>query len=182
MKAGFIDLLLDSIGWVLLKTLIFALAILAGIGIGMLALTVGTALAGGNFGFEYEMPVQGGLMWVMAILPQIAFVFWGGMWFVRSENVEAKHWTMIAGLQAFLLTGFLMAAMPGGLFTKVVAFAVTTGLMIGLNRCVRKFGAYQFRRGLDHFDLLMAENVARRAELKEKFGTVSSSAEDLGIS
>jgi hypothetical protein len=104
------------------------------------------------------------------------------MWFVRSENVEAKHWTIIAALQAFLLTGCLMTAIPDGVFTKVVALAVTTGLVIGLNRCVRKYGAYQFRRGLDHFDLLMAENVARRAELKEKFGTVSSSAEDLGIS
>lgn len=182
MKAGFIDLLLDSVGWVLLKTFVFALAIFAGVGIGILALIIGTSVGGGRFGFESGMPVQGGLRWVMALLPQVAFVFWGGMWFVRSENVEAKHWTIVAGLQAFLLTACLLTALPGGVFTRVVALAVTTGLMIGLNRCVRKFGAYQYRRGLDHFDLLMAENVARRAELNEKFGTVSSSAEELGIS
>jgi hypothetical protein len=183
MKAGFIDLLLDSIGWVLLKTLVFALAIFAGVGIGMVALMVGTGLGGGEFGFDSSaaMPVQGGLMWVMALLPQVGFVFWAGMWFVRSEKVEAKHWTIVAGVQAFLMTGCLMTALPGGIFPRIVAFAVTTGLMIGLNRCVRRYGAYQFRRGVDHLDLLMAENVARRKELKEKFGTVSSSAEDLGI-
>lgn len=182
MKAGFIDLLLDSIGWVLLKTLVFALAIFAGVGIGMVALTVGTGLGGGGFGFDAGMPIQGGLMYVLAVLPQVAFVFWAGMWFVRSENVEAKHWMIIAGLQAYLLTGCFMTAMPGGIFARVVAIAVTTGLVIGLNRCVRRYGAYQFRRGLDHFDLLMSENVARREELKKKFGTVSSSAEELGIS
>ena len=182
MKAGFIDLLLDSIGWVLVKALIFALAILTGVGIATLALMVGTGVGGGGFGFETGMPIQEGLMWVLAILPQVALVFWSGMWFMRSENVEARHWAIIAGLQAYLLTGCLMTAMPGGVFPRVVAVAVTTALMIGLNRCVRKFGKFQYRRGLDHFDLLAAENVARRKELKEKFGTVSSSAEDLGIS
>ncbi len=182
MKAGFIDLLLDSIGWVLLKAAVFALAIFAGVGIGVLALMAGTSLGGGGFGFDAGMPIQEGLMYVLAMLPQVAFVFWAGMWFVRSENVEARHWTIIAGLQAYLLTGCLMTAMPGGIFPRIVALAVTTGLMIVLSRGVRKYGNFQYRRGLDHFDLLMSENVARRAELKEKFGTVSSSAEDLGIS
>jgi hypothetical protein len=181
MKAGFIELLVESIGWVLVKTLVFALAILAGVGIGIVALMIGAALDGGGFGSGGELSVQDGLMWVMALLPQVGFVFWSGMWFVRSENVEAKHWTILAGVQAFLLTGCLMIVLPMGIFPKIVAFAVTTGLVIGLNRCVRKYGAHQFRRGVDHLDLLMAENVARRAELRKKFGTVSSSAEDLGI-
>jgi hypothetical protein len=184
MKAGFIDLLLDSIGWVLVKAWVFALAILTGVGMAILALMAGTAVGGGGFGFAAGsgMPIQEGLMWVLALLPQVAFVFWAGMYFVRSENVEARHWTIIAGLQAYLLTGCLMMAMPGGIFARVVAVAVTTALMIGLSRGVKKFGNFQYRRGLDHFDLLMSENVARRKELKEKFGTVSSSAEDLGIS
>jgi hypothetical protein len=183
MKAGFIELLVDSIGWVLLKTLVFALAILAGLGIGIVALMVGAGVGGGGFGSGAELSVQDGLMWVMAILPQVGFVFWSGMWFVRSENVEAKHWMILAGVQAYLLTGCLMTiVLPMGIFQKIVAMAVTTALMIGLKRCVRRYGAHQFRRGVDHLDLLMSENVARRQELKEKFGTVSSSAEELGIS
>lgn len=183
MKAGFIELLVDSIGWVLLKALVFAMAILSGAGIGVLSLMAGTALAKGSFGYAggSEVGIQGGLMYVLAVLPIIAFVFWTGMWFIRSENVEAKHWNILATLQAFMITGIFIMAIPGGIFPKVAAVLITVTLTTALRRGVRRYGKFEANRGQNHLEELLAANVERRAGLEKKFGTVSSSAEDLGI-
>ena len=134
VKAGIIDILVDSFGWVVGKALLFALAVVAGFGMGVIALAAGTAAGGGGFGFASINPgIHTHLVVVASLLPLVACVFWAGMWFVRSENAGAREWGVIAGIHTILLVACFTAALPSGWLSKAAAWglALAMPLMLG---------------------------------------------------
>jgi hypothetical protein len=182
MKAGIIDLFVDSFGWVLGKTFLFALAVMTGMAIGGFALWAGTKTGGDAFGFNGgEASIFSHLASVIAILPQIVLLFWAGMVFVRSEGAEMRHWGYVASLEALLLTVCFSKALPGGVGAQIVAWTVTLVSIGVLRVCLRKIEGWKMQRGMDHLAQLEEFNNARRAELKEKFGTENTSARELGF-
>ncbi len=182
MKAGIIDLFVDSFGWVLGKTLLFALAVMGGLAIGGFGLWAATQAVSGEFAFQAGgIPVFHHLSWVTALLPQILLLFWAGMVFVRSEMAEMKHWGQVAAIQALLMVGCFARALPDGMLPQILAWGLTLGGIAGLFALLRKIGSWQLNRGMDHLARLEELNNARRAEMKEKFGTENTSARELGI-
>lgn len=182
MKAGIIDIFADTFGWVLGKAAIFAVAILLGVGIGACALSAGTAVGTGGFGFRGgSHPIHGQLSVVTAILPQIFVIFWAGMAFVRSEKAEGKHWVGVIAMEALAMTGCFAAAMPGGLIPQIAAWSVVIGGIAAVYYAVMLLERRQMRRGMDHLARLEMENSIRREEMKIKYGTTSTSARDLGL-
>lgn len=182
MKAGIIDIFADAFGWVLAKTAVFALAVLAGIAIGGLGLWAGSEAAGGFFGFkDGSHPVFKQLRWVTALLPQIIVVFWAGMVFVRSEQAEMKHWLQVVALEAGVMAWFLSGALPDGWLAVTVTWITTLAGVAALVWAGRRLERRHLRRGLEHLARLEEENRLRRAWMKETYGTESVSARELGI-
>lgn len=182
MKAGFIDLLLSTIGWVVGKTALFALAVMLGIVTGGAGLWLGTMAGQGDFGFRAgDLPIFGYLTVVGAILPQVLLMLWAGFCYVRSEKAGAWEWLRVVALQAALMLICFALAMPTGILPQLVAWGVVLGLLAVMAKIVRKAGNYQLQRGMNHLEKLKEENVIRRQELQKKFGTVSTGAEELGI-
>lgn len=182
MKAGFIDILLGSMCWVLGRAALFALAILAGIGLGGFALWAATSAAGGGFGFpQGSHPVHHYLIWIAALIPQLLLLFWAGILFVRSEGMEMKHWGRVAALQALLMVFCFSRALPDGWLAQTVAWGIVLGGAALQTLILRALERRRTRRGMDYLAALTERNAARRAELKEKYGTTSASARELGI-
>lgn len=182
MKAGFIDLLLSTIGWVVGKTALFALAVMLGILTGGAGLWLGTMAGNGSFGFRAgELPIFGYLTVVGAILPQVLLMLWAGFAYVRSEKAGAWEWLRVVALQAALMLICFALAMPEGILPQLVAWTVALGLLALMAKGLRKAGDHQLQRGLNHLEKLKEDNARRRQELHAKFGTVSTGAEDLGI-
>jgi hypothetical protein len=181
MKSGIIDILVDAFGWVLGKTGLFMLAIVTGVVIGASALCAGTMSGGGIFGFRDIASVPGFLMWVSAILPQGVLLFWAGLIFVRSEDVEAKHWGRLVALQAILLTACCSRGLPSGLLPGLVAWSIVFAGIAAVTTGLRRFACLRQRRGEEHLAHLEEMNALRREELKAKFGTESVGARELGI-
>jgi len=181
MKSGIIDIFADAFGWVLGKTGIFLLAVVTGVVIGAAGLWAGTMAGDGVFGFRDVASVPGFLMWVSAILPQGVLLFWAGIIFVRSENVEAKHWGQLVAMQAILLAGCCSRGLPNGLFPPLVAWSVVLGGIAAVITGLRRMERRRLRRGEEHLAQLEEMNARKREELKAKFGTVSASARELGI-
>jgi hypothetical protein len=181
MKAGIIDIFLDSFGWVLGKTTVFAFAVMLGVAIGSCALFAGTRVGGGELEFSPgALPIYQYLGVVTAILPQLLVVFWAGMVFVRSESASAGHWVSIVAAEALVLTGCFSRALPGTL-AQVVAWIVTLSLIGGVAAIISKLEHWKVKRGVDHLERLQEENLVRRAGLKEKYGTENAGAGELGI-
>jgi len=164
------------------KAFLFAIAVMAGIAISGISLWAGTYAGGGEFGFEAGKPIQEHLKVVMAVLPQIILLLWAGMLFVRSEKAGPRHWMIVAGFEALLMTGCFAAALPGGLLAQLVTWMVVITLIGGLATSVEASQTWQARRGADHLESLKEADVRRREELRGKFGTVSAGAEELGFS
>jgi hypothetical protein len=182
MKAGFIDLLLSTIGWVVGKTALFALAVMLGIVTGGAGLWLGSMAGDGGFGFRAgDQAIFGYLSVVGAILPQVVLMLWAGISYVRSEKAGAWAWLRVVAMQAALMLICFALAMPEGILPQVIAWGVALGLLALMAKIVRKVGNHQLQRGLNHLEKLKEDNVRRREELKEKFGTVSTGAEELGI-
>ncbi|MEK7953528.1 hypothetical protein [Luteolibacter soli] len=181
MKSGIIDIFLDAFGWVLGKTGLFALAILTGIALGALGLWAGTMSGIGTFGFRADKPILEHITWVGAILPQVLLMFWAGMLFVRSEAVGAKHWGQVVAAQALLLVFCCADAMPEGLLPRMIAWSIVAVGIAGMAAGLRWLAGWVQRRGEAHLAHLEEENALRREELKEKYGTVSVGARELGI-
>lgn len=182
MKSGIIDIFAESLGWVLGKASLFALAVLLGIGIGGLALMAGTSVGGGEFRFDSgDNPIHQQLSVVTAILPQVLVVFWAGIIFVRSEQASVYHWVAIIALEALAMTASFSRAIPGGWMAQTVAWTVTVGGIVAVTHLVKLLEGRKQKRGLDHLEQLQLANAIRRDELRHKYGTFSASAEDLGI-
>ncbi|MCW1922060.1 hypothetical protein OKA05_05815 [Luteolibacter arcticus] len=181
MKSGIIDIFADAFGWVLGKAGLFVLAVVTGVLIGAAGLWAGTKTGDGAFGFREVASVPGFLMWVGAILPQGVLMFWAGMIFVRSESVEAKHWGQLAAIQAILLTLCCSKGLPEGLLSRVVAWSVVFAGVAAVTTGLRRLEGRRQRRGEEHLARLEEENALRREELKDKFGTESVGARELGI-
>jgi hypothetical protein len=181
MKSGIIDIFADAFGWVLGKAAFFALAVVTGVVIGAAGLWAGTEAGDGGFGFREIASVPGFLMWVSAILPQGVLLFWAGMIFVRSEDVEAKHWGRLAAMQAILLAGCCSRGIPGGFLPPVVTWSVVLAGVATVIVSLRWLEGRRQRRGEEHLAQLEEMNALRRAELKAKFGTDSAGARELGI-
>jgi hypothetical protein len=181
MKSGIIDIFLEAFGWVLGKAGLFVLAILTGLALGGLGLWAGAMTAGGNFGFPASAPIYEHLTWVSAILPQVILLFWAGMIFVRSEAVEGKHWGQVAALQALLLTACCSGALPDGWLPRAVAWSVVLAGIAAMTFGLRRLEGWRQRRGEKHLARLEEMNARRREELKEKFGTESAGARELGV-
>jgi hypothetical protein len=181
MKSGIIDIFADAFGWVLGKAGLFVLAVVTGVVIGAAGLWAGTRMGDGGFGFRDVASVPGFLMWVSAILPQGVLLFWAGMIFVRSEDVEAKHWGRLVAMQAILLAGCCSRGLPDGILPPVVAWSVVFAGIAAVIIGLRWLEGRRQRRGEEHLAQLEEMNVLRRAELKAKFGTDSAGARELGI-
>jgi hypothetical protein len=182
MKAGFLDLLLGTVAWVVGKTFLFALAVMLGLLTGGAGLWLGTIAGQGEFGFRAgDLPIFGYLTVVGAILPQVLLMLWAGFVYVRSEKAGAWDWLRVVAMQAALLLICFALALPQGLMPQMVAWGVALGLLALQAKMVRKSCNIQLQRGINHLEKLKEDNVRRREELNEKFGTVSTGAEELGI-
>ena len=181
MKAGIIDIFAESFGWVLGKTTLYAMAVGTGIGIGACALWAGTAAGSGELRFDAAPGIHQHLAMVTAILPQVLVAFWMGMVFVRSENADAKHWVSVVALEALVMTACFSRAIPGGWLAQFAAWMVAVALIAAVEVAVVFLEFRKAKRGVDHLVRLLQENAGRRAALKEKVGTESAGAEDLGI-
>ncbi len=182
MKAGIIDIFAESLGWVLGKTALFAMAAGLGVGIGASALWAGTAAGTGGFGFPAgSHPIHAQLSVVTAILPQVLVIFWAGMIFVRSETATARHWISIVALEALAMTACFARALPAGWLPQIAAWSVVIGGIAAAWYAVMALERMSLKRGLDHLARLQMANAIRREEMKRKFGTESAGAEDLGI-
>jgi hypothetical protein len=182
MKSGIIDIFAESLGWVLGKVSLFAMAVLLGVGIGGLALMAGTEVGGGEFRFDSgDHPMHQYLSVVTAILPQVFVIFWAGIIFVRSEQASAYHWVTIIALEAVAMTGSFARAIPGGWMAQVAAWTVAAGGIVAVAHAVKLLERRKLKRGLDHLERLQLANAIRREELKQKYGTGSASAHDLGL-
>ena len=182
MKSGFLDLLLSTAGWVVGKTALFFLAIILGIITGGTGLWLGTMVGQGEFGFRAgDNPIFGYLTVVGAILPQVLLMVWAGIIYVRSEEAGAWQWLRVVAMEAGLLLICFALAMPSGILPQVVAWGAALGLLALQAKLVKKLGYRRVERGENHLEKLLADNVRRRQELNEKYGTVSTGAKDLGI-
>lgn len=182
MKSGIIDIFAESLGWVLGKASLFAMAVILGVGIGGLALMAGTSVGGGAFRFDSgDLPIHQYLSVVTAILPQVLVIFMAGFIFVKAENASANHWVTVVGLEAVAMTACFSRALPGGLLAQMAAWSVAIGGIVAVAYLIRLMEKRREKRGLDHLERLQLANAIRREELKRKYGTQSASAHELGI-
>jgi len=182
MKAGIIDILLDAFGWVGGKAALFYLAIFTGAGMGALALLAGMKV---GKGFDYPItgdnPIAQAAPGFVVGVPQFALLFGVALWWVRSEKVGVRSWAVIAGVEAALVTLFLLPGISG-VFPLIVTMTVLIAETVILAKGVIAFRVLQVRRWEEDAAARLVENAHRREDLLARFGTVNSSAADLGIS
>lgn len=181
MKAGIIDILLEAAGWVWGKTFLFALAVLTGVGIAVSGLAAG-ARVGRSFSIESGDGVFADAVPVLGIgLPIAAALFITALWWVRSEKAGLTSWTAVAVSLSLVVTGSLCGGLPHRVLPHLVAWGMVAGLIVVLLKAVSAFRRWQLRRQEAHSESLANANRERREYLQKHFGTVSSSAADLGF-
>ncbi len=180
MKGDVIEVFGDTFAWVFGKAFLFFVAVVTGIGIGVASIAASSLLGTGS------APVvsfaDGRLVYVIGcIVPALFAVIFAGMWFVRSDEAGWLAWSGLAAAQAALLGAAYSTIFRPGL----AALATLWGLLVVCSAMLAValwcWQIWRTNRWAAELAMLQAENQRRRAELKEKFGTESAGADELGI-
>jgi hypothetical protein len=175
MKSGFLDLLLETCGWVVGKTFLFYFGVAAGIGMALFSIWLsGCGLSANPAGGLWSLALWG------AILLQFAGIFLTSLWWVRSEKTGVTSWGVIASIISILWVA-LYSGGGASIFSETAMWVLLACCIGGLFKGVRAFRQWQVARWAANAEQLEADNVERRVVLTERFGTVSTGARDLGL-
>jgi hypothetical protein len=175
MKSGFLDLLLETCGWVVGKAFLFYFGVAAGIGMALFSIW----LSGGGLSFAAPGSFLALATWSLILL-QFAGVFITSLWWVRSEKTGVTSWAVIASIVAALFV-LLYSGNGSSIFSRIGVWALLACCIAGLFKGMRAFRQWQVTRWTANAEQREADNAERRVVLTERFGTVSTGARDLGL-
>jgi len=178
MKSGFLDLLLETCGWVVGKTFLFFFGVALGMAMAVISILMGGWVSRSSAQASVEVL---SLAFWGAVVIQFGAVFIAALWWVHSEKAGIKSWRIIVTAIAIDLVAVYGHVASAGLFARIVMWIVIAAFLAGFFRLLQKFSAWQQRRFEANAARLEKENAERRVVLQERFGTVSAGARDLGI-
>jgi hypothetical protein len=179
MKIDIGDVFASGIGWLFKQLFLFVASIWLGTFIGGAAVLAGRLADGWSFDTDYlaYSPV---LLLSLWLIPNVCFLGAAIYWFVREETETTLACGILIGVES-------LVAVAGGVkwihgWLPLTTTWTTCLVLIGMaGTGLWFFRQWQINRWAAELVALKAENAARRAELKEEFGTESAGPDEIEL-
>lgn len=169
----------SGIGWLLKQLSLFLVSIWLGTFIGGASLLAGELADGGPFDTDYLVysPVFLLSLW---LIPNVCFLAAAIYWFVREETETTLAYGILIGVESLVAVAGGIKRLDGWL--PLSTTWATCLVLIGMAGAgLWFFRQWQINRWAGELEILKAENAARRAEMKEQFGTDSAGVDEIGM-
>jgi hypothetical protein len=177
------DIFAEGMGFLVKQVFLFCLAVWTGCCLGGFSFIAASLAFGGGprqeyFQFLLISPV---LLLTAWLLPNILFLgITGCRLVIYSESTGLRTWACLIGGEALFSMAAVMNLIPEGEWqAKTLAWVCCLALIVMMGTAFWYYRAWQLNRWSTELVGIQAENVVRRAELKEEFGTESSGVDGL---
>lgn len=175
MKIDFGDVFASGIGFLFKQLFLFLLAIWAGCTAGAIALIAGAFADSGRLIADALLVMFGSPILLLSpwILPNIIFLAFMAVWFVRSDDRPYLSWGIVAGIEALIVVAGQIEEFDGNWLAITVAGLVCLVMMGMVGTGLWFLRQWHINRWANELTMLKAENAVRRSDLKETYGTAS---------